>query len=568
MDGFNMWQALQRGMINILFRLKMWWNGRSYLRYSKQALEQPDTIQWECLLDILQTNVSTVFGKAHQFENIRSFEDYCKAVPIQTYESLRPYIDRQIAGEPQVLTKEEIHWYAQTSGTTNQPKLLPVTTTSLAMHKLNQGVFTCIQYRENRAAFSGKLLGFAGSAKEGTLPSGIPFGSVSGVMYRKMPKIAQAKFVVPYEVFEIEDYALRYLVIAQLALTESNLTYMAAANPTTFLRLLDVIKEHFESLVEGVSNGTFEAHEQLASHIQKAIKPRLQANASRIQALKAIKGEKDITFETLWPSLQMVVTWTGGSCGVAVDSLKKQLPAYTQVFDLGYVSSEFFGAITVANDPAQSVPTLYANVFEFVERHDWESGIRETLTLSQLKLDQEYQVIVTTTSGLYRYFMNDILRVTGFMGSTPLLAFVQKGKGVTNICGEKLYESHVIQAVQAVCNQVDIQTCFYLMLADEEKYAYTLYIEPQHTPQIQPLDLASLLDEELFKLNIEYAEKRKSGRLHDVQVFFLTKGTGDKCKLFYVEKGRREQQFKLLLVQNVKDLEFPIANYISAGLEK
>jgi len=556
---------LRRYALNTAFRLKMLWEGKRYLRYSKKALEQPEVVQQQCLMEILCKNSQTQFGKKHGFENIHSFEEYAQAVPIQSYESLRPYIDRQIAGEAHSLTFERPLSYAQTSGTTDQPKLLPVTATSMAMHRINQGVFTWVQYRSNPEAFSGQMLGFAGAAEEGRVASGIPYGSVSGVMYRSMPKFAQAKFVVPYSVFEIEDYTLRYLTIARLALAEGHVTYMAAANPTTFLRLLDVIKDNFTVLVDDVEKGIFTSNHDLEPQIQQAIALRLKASRSRARSLRRIKNVDGISFHSLWPSLKMAVTWTGGSCGVAVDVLRTLLSEETQIFDLGYVSSEFFGSITMDSGKPKGLPTLYANVFEFVERDAWDEGERKTLRLGQLEMDKEYQIIVSTMSGLYRYFMNDILRVTGFLGQTPLFAFVQKGKGVTNLCGEKLYEAQVIKAVQATCSQLGLNSCFYLMLADEKAHQYRLYIEPLETSVIDHDEIAQSIDQQLSENNIEYAAKRTSQRLQRAEVYYLAKGTGDACKMFYVAKGRREQQFKLLLVQYRKDLEFPIENHVHAA---
>ena len=94
-----------------------------------------------------------------------------------------------------------------------------------------------------------------------------------------------------------------------------------------------------------------------------------------------------------------------------------------------------------------------AHFFEFVERDLWDRGEPKFLTLDGIRKGIDYYIVVTTPSGLYRYFINDLVRVSGYLHKTPLLKFVQKGKGVTNITGEKLYESQVLTAVRAALDR-------------------------------------------------------------------------------------------------------------------
>src|SRR5690606_10467957 len=126
------------------------------------------------------------------------------------------------------------------------------------------------------------------------------------------------------------------------------------------------------------------------------------------------------------------------SCGIALNAILPKFPQDVRVIDIGYLASEVRGSVTIDPRTNAGIPTLRENVFEFVERGAWETGKREFVTLGSLREGKEYYVFVTTPAGLYRYDMNDVLRVTGRLGNTPLLRFVQKGRGVTNITGEKL----------------------------------------------------------------------------------------------------------------------------------
>jgi hypothetical protein len=99
------------------------------------------------------------------------------------------------------------------------------------------------------------------------------------------------------------------------------------------------------------------------------------------------------------------------------------------------MSSEFRGTITVESDTSAGAPTIQQNFFEFVERTDWDSGQRNFQTIEELEDGRQYYIFVTTSGGLYRYFMNDIVEACGRFHNTPCIRFVEKGSGVTNITG-------------------------------------------------------------------------------------------------------------------------------------
>ena len=168
-------------------------------------------------------------------------------------------------------------------------------------------------------------------------------------------------------------------------------------------------------------------------------------------------------------------------------------------------------------------------------------------------------IVTTTDSGLYRYFMNDIVRATGRFHATPTIEFVQKGKGVTNITGEKLYESQAIAAVQRAEEKLGFVSRFFVMLADTGSSVYRLLIEPSGCLAREPL--ARMVDEELCRSNVEYAQKRRSGRLGPLEVRILREGAGEAYKVFCVSRGQREAQFKTLALQYADEFHFAWADH-------
>ena len=532
-------------------QLLRWTNWRPLVA----AARHPRRTQDRWLQRHLARNADTRFGREHVFRTITSYEEFAARVPIQTYETLRPYIEEQEQrGEP-ALNADPPVMYAQTSGTSGKPKLIPILQTTLDNYRRSQGSQAFIQFSSVPGAYSGRLLPIVSPAVEGTLPSGTPYGSASGHIYKTMPTLARAKYVVPHVVFEIEDYDLKYLTILRLALPARDVTFMGSANPSTFLRLLDLLAENRLELLEDIASQRFRHLDRLPSAIADAVLPRLRTSGARIAELDSVLRLPAPAFKHVWPELRLITTWTGGSCRIALSKVIDAFPEFTRIAELGYLSSEFRGTITVDLERNLGMPTIHENFLEFVERDAWDSGERRAVTVERIELGREYYVIVTTDSGLYRYFMNDLVEVTGRFHATPTIQFVQKGLGVTNITGEKLYESQVVEAVQATGDEHGQSTNFLLMLADPEESRYRLVIE---------LDLDRTAAERwgrtvegaLGERNLEYAEKRKSGRLRPLQIIPVPPGTGELYKRHMLAKGQREGQFKLVALQYATDCTF------------
>ena len=132
----------------------------------------PRETQQRVLLDIVRRNGNTRFGREHGFDKITCYKDFAVAVPVQDYESLRPYLEEQErTGEP-ALNAEPPVMYAQTSGTTGKPKLIPILAKSLDQHKRSQSIQSFVQFSAVPEAYYGRILGIVSPAVEGTLESG------------------------------------------------------------------------------------------------------------------------------------------------------------------------------------------------------------------------------------------------------------------------------------------------------------------------------------------------------------------------------------------------------------
>ncbi len=524
----------------------------------ERLTHQPAVAQLHVLQRLLHQNRDTYFGKKHRFSEINNYAEFQQNIPVQTYETLRPYIEEQRLTSVKTLTAESPKFYAQTSGTTGEPKYIPITPTTLKMHRDEQSLFSYLQYCACPEAFTGKALGIMGAAVEGHLDSGHEVGSVSGNLYQSLPKIIQSRFVLPPAVSNITNYDLKYLVMLRLALAEPNITYAGSPNPSTFLRLLNVLNEQRELLTQSLATGKLaeidSLDEDLKNQLEHMFKPDT-ARAARISKLP------ELTFANVWPNLKLLTTWTGGSCGIALAALREKLPPKIKVMELGYQSTEFRGSIALQAETSAGLPPLHHHFFEFVEQSRWDNSDPEFLALDQLTQGKIYYIFVTNASGLYRYFMNDLVQVSGFFNATPLLSFVQKGKGVTNLTGEKLYEAQVIHAVKEISETLGLISSFYILVANEKTMAYQLFIEAVAPSQINNSIFSELLDRKLGELNIEYQAKRDSGRLAPPTTTWLRRGTAEAYKTSCMNLGQREGQFKPTVLQYFQHLNFPLSDF-------
>ena len=523
------------------------------------ALKDPMKCQSRLLLSIINENAKTEYGQQYGFNNIKSYQDFAKRIPLQDYEDLRPFIEKQEQTKTPCLTKEQPDYYAVTSGTTGKPKYIPVAAETIKQHKRALAIFACVQNNVKRHVFGGKILAISGAYQEGALAQGSPYGSISGLFNKLMPRYLQNKYVVPADVFELTEYELKYRLILRLALQHANISYMVTANPSTFIKLIEIVNNELELFVNDIETGSFNGIGDLPPTIAKQLRSNFICNRKRAEELRRLKLlERDITFADIWPNLKLVVTWMGGSCGVAITRLKKILPTDTRILELGYLASELRGTITLENTGLSGVLTFQDNFYEFIEVDKYEGGDRNPVTLDKLSVGKQYFIIITTPAGLFRYFMNDIIEVTGFRKNTPLISFIQKGKGVTNITGEKLSEQQLMSAVDAINTQLNIDVPFYLALTSIHNSCYKLYVEQK----VDVEQYASALDHMLQELNTEYASKRSSGRLKQVIVEQVKEDTGDAYKEQSIVNGVRESQFKYLLLQNEADCHFPFEDYL------
>jgi hypothetical protein len=550
-------------------RVKGWWLirlaltiiGKKHLSILKKCSKNAKKSQEKALRSFLTTSKDTVYGKEHRFAEILAAADaeslfaaFRKNVPINDYENLRPYVERHKNGEPDILFPGKPKMYATTSGTTKEPKWIPITEKYYrdVYKKSNQTWFyTLIQNKPK--AFYGKTLSIVGKAIEGAAPDGTVYGSISGISQRDIPHFMEVLHPAPADVFHISDYKARYYAIMRMGI-EQDVTLIITANPSTLVEMQVNANEFYDDYVNDIENGTLSNRFPIPDKIRTVLEARLKPNPQRAMELRQLKVRYGTVLpKHYWPHMQVVNVWMCGNTPVYLEKVRDSFPETTVFHEFGYYSTECKAGLVLKSNTLDTVVFGHDTYFEFIHESDLDNPDPPVYQLYDVKKGERYCVLVTTSSGLYRYNMTDLVEITGFYNQFPLLKFVQKVNGTINMTGEKLHERQFIEAVRCCSKELGLPLGFFAGFADIERSNYRFYFEfiDQTVTQTRGEELSEAVDNRLMEYNPEYQEKRRSNRIKAPGTFLLVKDSFEQFKAACIEKGYRDGQFKLnLLMQD------------------
>jgi len=532
-----------------LIKLALGIAGRKKWRLLNRKSRNCRQAQEEVLLDIVDWARDTEYGREHGFSEVRTVEDFQQRVPISSYESLEPYIRRHMRGEAGVLFPGKPMMYATTSGTTNEPKWIPVT------HKYYEecygGVSALWFYsmlKEAPHVFDGPELSIVGKPVEGHAEDGTVHGSLSGQVRKYIPKFLQEVHGLPDAVYTIADYYVRYYCIMRICI-EQDIHLLIAGNPSSLLELHNAVERHLDDFIEDIENGTFKADLAIPEEVRPVLESwrSIGQNPARAQELRELRDRHSpVCFKHYWPNLQIVNTWKCGNSGLYLERARDYLDERTKVREFGYLASEVRAGFILSSDDDATILGGHLAFFEFIKRDEIEEEDPRVYLAHELEEGEEYFLIVTTQAGLYRYNMHDIVRIDGFYNQYPKFRFMQKGAGVTSLTGEKLTEQQFLAAVQGAADEAGLKVPFFIGFGEVETSAYHIFAEIDGEPGEETLEKFRLdIDGRLRESNQEYRSKRASFRVKEPVLYRLPKASFDEFKARCMARGYRDGQFKL-----------------------
>jgi hypothetical protein len=508
----------------------------------------PVRAQTKVLMEYLRRNKDTEYGRKYRFSEIRTLSDYQARVPVVEYEAIRPYVDRMAKGEQNILTRDRPIFFGSTSGTTNLPKLIPTTNYSESKKMELLWLWSYYIARDHPDVVNGKVLAIISPEDEGKTPSGIRYGAESGHGYKSLPWPVKRLYVLPPKVFEIKDYDARYYTILRLSMG-ANVTDVATLNPNTIVLLCQKISKWQDRIIEDIRNGTLSRDFDIPDGVRRPIERSLRRDPVRANELSMLAAKNGkLLPKDFWPNMRLVECWMGGMMRLYLKEIEDYF-GKVSIRDMGCLSTEARSSIPIGDGSASGVLAIDTNFYEFIPKEDAARKNAAVLTCDKVEAGKEYFIVVTTAGGLYRYNIDDIVKVTGFMNKTPMIEFVQKGSGATSLAGEKLYESHVSDAVNLAVEKHGLKIEFFCAVAESgaaggPRYAFLVEFSGDTPPADKKKAFLGSLEENLRSLDSEYLFVRNAQLLKAPALKVIRSGDFERYRARKVAHGAHDGQFK------------------------
>lgn len=523
---------------------------RKIARFERDC-QQPEKVQTELLSAILHRQAGTGFGRDHGFSSMKTVQDFRRQVPAAPYEYLTPYIERLKRGETEALiADDQVLLFALTSGTTAARKLIPITKRYLADYRRGWNMWGARAYRDHRGRklFLRPIVQMGGDPEEFRTEADIPCGNLSGYTAMVQKRIIRWLYALPPDIGKVKEAEARYYLALRCSIGRPCSMFLAA-NPSTLLAMARTLEARADDLIRDLANGTLHDGIELPASVRQSAQGRLKANPERARELSdLLQKQGRLLPKDVWPDdTTLIGTWTGGSMGPYL----RMLPDYfgqPPVRDLGLLASEGRMTIPFDNHSPVGVLDIWSHYFEFVPEGEIDQPRPTFLGAHELELDKNYYLLPTTHSGLYRYQIFDLVRVSGFLGKTPMVEFLGKGNRFANLTGEKLSEHQSSQAGEEAARDTGYSPGGFTLAPvwqDDRPY-YALFVEdPGPSEQDRLRAYVQAFEAALQRLNIEYEAKRQSGRLGPLQALLLPPGTWSQWDQDRLRKtGGSPEQYK------------------------
>lgn len=482
-------------------------------RFLSLAHSSCEQLQKEVLRRLIDLNQQSDFSQRFRLTSTMTIDEFRRQLPIADFELFRPYVQQMQTGRHSALLgpDNKLLMYAVTSGTTGAAKLIPVTSQFLNDYRKGWQRWGIATQQDHPAMKTLRMVQMISDHEQWHADDGIPCGNISGLATTMQKAIVRKLYVVPAETAKISHSAAKQYATLRFALEEPWVGIFITANPGTLLRFCDQMDQLAEPLIRDIHDGRLTLDDVDASVVRR-LTGGLRKNPRRARQLENILS-RDGRLDPIacWPRLACLGVWTGGSAAAYRAQLRSKF-GDMPIRDHGLHASEGRMTIPFADNTADGILDIDSHFFEFIPVQEAGSTNPATLLAHELQVATEYYILLTTSSGLYRYNIRDVVRCTGFHGTTPRLQFLHKGSSISSVTGEKISESQVVDAVNQVSTGLAIQQ-YTLTPEWGEPPRYRLFVHTESATADALFRIAEDVDRALQEINCEYSDKRQSGRL-------------------------------------------------------
>ncbi|WP_458628217.1 GH3 auxin-responsive promoter family protein [Winogradskyella sp. PC D3.3] len=436
---------------------------------------QPIKTQQNVFNELISEAKNTVFGKDHNFSSIATIEDFQSHVPIRDYEELKPYVERVVAGEEDILWKGKPIYFAKTSGTTSGAKYIPITKESMPTHveAARNAILMYIHETGNSKFVDGKMIFLQGSPilEE---KHGIKLGRLSGIVAHYVPKYLQKNRLPSLETNCIDDWETKVEAIVEETIHE---------DMSIISGIPSWVQMYFEKLIEKSGKNVGDLFKNFNLFIFGGV------NYEPYRA----------KFENL--------------IGRKVDSIEL------------YPASEGFFAFQDKQHERGMLLQLNSGIFyEFVEAEHFFEDNPKRITIADVKLGVNYVMIISTTAGLWAYNIGDTVEFTSLK---PYRVIVSgRIKHFISAFGEHVIGKEVEQALKEATENTSISVNEFTVapqITPQEGLPYHEWlIEFENEPE-NITDFILALEESLQQQNSYYLDLIKGKVLRPLEVTRIKK---------------------------------------------
>ncbi len=443
----------------------------------------PINVQQDAFRQLILKASDTEWGKKYKYASIESISDYQQSVPLQTYEEVKPYVDRLRSGEQDLLWPGEIKWFAKSSGTTNdKSKFIPVSKESLEKCHFRGGKDVLAIYTHqfpDSKIFKGKGLTLGGSHKIDNFSNQSYYGDLSAILIENLP--FWTEFI---------------------------------RTPSQEVALLDKWEEKLEKLT----------HQTIQENVT-SIAGVPSWNLVMIKHILEFTGKSNLL--EVWPNLELFIHG-GVSFKPYREQFRKIIPSDEMHYLETYNASEGFFAIQ--DDPENEGMLLmldYGIFYEFIPMDEFENPNPQVFTIDQVKKEVNYAIVISTNSGLWRYVIGDTVKFTSLFPHRIIIT--GRTRHFINAFGEELIIDNAEKALDMACRRtqaiISDYTAAPVYMSDNQKGCHQWLIEFEKAPASLD-EFVYHLDIALQNANSDYEAKRyKNITLDKPLLTLLPKGT-------------------------------------------
>ena len=457
--------------------------------YIKKRLHQidlfrkfPSEVQEETLFKLLKTAKNTTYGKTFDFKSISTTNEFINRLPIQEYKDVKPFVERLVKGEQNLLWPSEIKWFAKSSGTTTgKSKLIPVSIEALEECHYKGGKDLLSLYYVNHPGtqlFKGKHLIVGGSSQINHFHKNSYFGDLSAIIIKNLPWWCEWRRTPKRKITLLPEWEEKIVKMAESTIHDD--VYIIAGVPSWTLVLLNRILE---------------------------------------------QNNKNIL--DIWPNLELYMHG-GVNFNPYKEQFKKLIPSNKMNYVQTYNASEGFFGIQDLNSSDDMLLMLdYGIFYEFLPLKEMGKQNPKTILLNEVKISEQYALVISSNAGLWRYLIGDTIKFTCL--SPYRIEVTGRTKEFINAFGEELIVENANKALVFASEKTNSTFAEYtacpIYMKNNQAGAHEWLIEFEIEPNNIEM-FAEQLDSELKRLNSDYESKRKNNLTLSMPVIrSLKKGT-------------------------------------------